>query len=142
MKKILLFLSIILIIVLGSTVIFINSNKITKNNKKVYFTVEKGASLNKISMQLKDKGIINSPLYFKAYAKFMGYEKKIKSGNYILKPNISLNELLNKFQSPKSDYAIVAIPEGYTLYQIASKLESAGLVNKESFLNIKLSEEQ
>jgi UPF0755 protein len=140
MKKVLLFLTIILIIVLGSTVILINSNKITKNNKKVYFTVEKGASLNKISNQLKDKGIINSTLYFKVYAKVKGYEKKIKAGNYILKPNISLKELLNKFESPKSDYVIVAIPEGYTLYQIASKLESAGLVNKESFLNIKLSE--
>lgn len=140
MKKIALLLAVLIIIILGSTVFFINSNKTTKNNKKVYFTVEKGASLDKISIQLKNKGIINSPLYFKAYTKLSGYEKKIKAGNYIIKPNIGLKELLIKFQSPKSDYVIVTIPEGYTLYQIADKLESLNLVDKKSFLSIKLSE--
>lgn len=140
MKKVALLSAVILIIILGLTVFFINSNKTTKNNKKVYFTVEKGTSLDKISIQLKNKGIINSPLYFKAYAKFNGYEKKIKAGNYILMPNISLKELFIKLQSPRSDYVIVTIPEGYTLYQIANKLEALNLVNRDSFLNIKLSE--
>lgn len=140
MKKIALFLIALIIIISCSTILFINSNKTTKNNKNLYFTVEKGDSLNKIGIQLKEKGIINSQLYFKVYAKLSGYEKKIKAGNYILKPNISIKELLVKFQSPKSDYVIVTIPEGYTLYQIANKLESLNLVNKETFLNINLSE--
>lgn len=140
MKKVVLILTVIIIILFGTALLFINGNKTTKNNKKVYFTIEKGVSLNKVSIQLKEKGIINSKLYFKAYAKFNGYEKKIKAGNYILNPNISLKELLIKFQSPNSDYAIVTIPEGYTLYQTANKLESLNLVNKEKFLNIKMSE--
>lgn len=140
MKKIVLLLIPLIIIILVSTVFFINSNKTTKNNKNVYFTVEKGASLNKIGMELKEKGIINSQLYFKVYAKSNGYEKKIKAGNYILKPNISIKELLIKFESPRSDYVVVTVPEGYTFYQIADKLESLNLADKETFLNIKLSE--
>lgn len=140
MKKIVLLLIPLIIIILVSTVFFINSNKTTKNNNNVYFTVEKGASLNKIGMELKEKGIINSQLYFKVYAKSNGYEKKIKAGNYILKPNISIKELLIKFESPRSDYVVVTVPEGYTFYQIADKLESLNLADKETFLNIKLSE--
>lgn len=140
MKKIVLLLIPLIMIILVSTIFFINSNKTTKNNNNVYFTVEKGASLNKIGMELKEKGIINSQLYFKVYAKSNGYEKKIKAGNYILKPNISIKELLIKFESPRSDYVVVTVPEGYTFYQIADKLESLNLADKETFLNIKLSE--
>lgn len=140
MKKIAIWSAAFIIVIIALTLFFINTNKTTKNNNKVYFSVEKGASLDKISIQLKNRGIINSPLYFKVYAKLNGYEKKIKAGNYIIKPNISMKELLVKFQSPKSDYVIVTIPEGYTLYQIANKLSVLNLADKDRFLNIKLSE--
>lgn len=140
MKKTVGLIALLLILVSGVALVFVNSNKTTKNNKKAYFTVEKGASLDKIGADLKKKGIIGSPLYFKIYARLTGYEKKIKAGNYIINPNMSMGDLMVKFQSPKSDYAIVTIPEGYTLYQIAERLDELKLVKKESFLNIKLSE--
>lgn len=140
MKKIAMLIAVLLVIVFGIALIFINSNKTTKNNKKVYFTVEKGASLNKIGTDLKKKGIIDSAVYFKAYARLKGYEKRIKAGNYIINPNMNMGDLMLKFQSPKSDYAIVTIPEGYTFYQIADKLDELKLAKKDSFLNIKLLE--
>lgn len=45
-----------------------------------------------------------------------------------------INQALIKFQSPEPDFVVVTIPEGYTLYQIASKLEEANLLKKESVM--------
>ncbi len=140
MKKIALLIMMLVVFVFCMALFIASANKTTKNNRKVYFTVEKGASLNRIGEELKGKGIIGSRLYFKLYARFTGYESKIKAGNYIIEPNMSIGELFIKFQSPKSDYAILTIPEGYTFYQIANKLEEMKLGDKESFLGIKLSD--
>ena len=41
-----------------------------------------------------------------------------------------------KIQSGKSDFEVVTIPEGYSLYQIASTLEEKNLL-KEELLNTK-----
>ncbi|WDU82110.1 hypothetical protein [Caloramator sp. Dgby_cultured_2] len=40
-------------------------------------------------------------------------------GNYIISTNKDLDFLFKKLTSGKSDFAIVTIPEGYNLYQIA-----------------------
>lgn len=138
MKKIILILLSLIVIGFASVAVFINSNKTTKNEGEIHFTIEKGASLNIISNQLKARGVINSTAYFKYYAKSSGYDRKIKAGNYIIKPNISLLELMKKFQNPASDYNVITIPEGYTFYQIASKLAEAKLADKDKFLRLKL----
>jgi UPF0755 protein len=111
-----------------------NLFNLTQNTQEVFVTIEKGSSLREISKELKSRGVINSSDYFILYTKLKGMEKSIKAGKYSLPPQIKLGRLLEEFQKPKEDYVVVTIPEGYTLYQIASELEENNLVNKSEFL--------
>lgn len=126
-----------LVIVL--TQIFISFNY-TSNLKEVYVRIEKGEGLKLISKNLKDKEVIRSSVYFTIYTKLRGMGDKIKYGNYIIPPRIKIDDLLQRLQNPKSDYVVVTIPEGFSFYQIAKKLESINLVNFEKLIDIKIEE--
>lgn len=139
MKKLIfgVFIIILLALVLGFGFSAKEYGK-TINSKNVYFPVGEDTSIEKISKQLKSKGIIESQIYFLYYAKVNKMDNDVKPGNYILSPNVKIKALIEKLQSGKSDYAVVTIPEGYTLYQIASRLEKLGLGNKESFIRSRI----
>lgn len=111
----------------------------TINYTNVYFILKSDSSLDSVAQQLEDKKVIRSGQFLIKYLKIVGVNvEKIPSGNYILKPGTPLNELIEKLKSGKPDFAIVTIPEGYTLYQIAERLENNGLVNKDEFINSNL----
>jgi UPF0755 protein len=139
MKKLLVSIFIILPLILS--LVFVYSMKEygkTVNSKSIYFVVEEGSSFDKVSKQLKSKGVIKSETYFLLYAKIYQIDKNIKPGKYVLDSNMKLNTLIEKLQSGESDYSIVTIPEGYTLYQTASRLEKLGLGNKDSFIGTEM----
>lgn len=110
------------------------------NKSEVYFIVKQGDSINKIAEYLLNKKVIRSKNFFLYYAKIKGFDRNIMVGNYIISTNKDLDFLFKKLTSGKSDFAIVTIPEGYNLYQIAKKLEEKGLLKKEDLLNAKISD--
>jgi len=110
------------------------------NKSEVYFIVKQGDSINKIAEYLLNKKVIRSKSFFLYYAKIKGFDRNIMVGNYIISTNKDLYFLFKKLTSGKSDFAIVTIPEGYNLYQIAKKLEEKGLIKKEDLLNAKISD--
>lgn len=126
----------LIILILGLTFV-IERNSKTVNTQDAYFIIKESTTLRDVSKQLSSKGIINSSGYFTLYGKVKGFGNKIQPGKYIVSPGMKLNELLKKFSSGKSDFAVVTIPEGYSIYQIASRLEENKLVDKNKFLSIK-----
>jgi len=109
----------------------------TMNNHEVSLKIKAGASLKSIAQQLKQQNIIASSYYFVYYGKTNNLTDKIKAGDYLIPPHITLKELFSKFQNPEKDYIKIIIPEGFSYYQIANRLEKAGLGNKEMYLNFK-----
>jgi UPF0755 protein len=71
-------------------------------------------------------------------AKINGLKDNIKNTNIIIKPQSILEDLISKIKSEEPDFAIVTIPEGYTLYQIAERLEKNKLADKNTFISITL----
>jgi UPF0755 protein len=137
MKRLAVILSIIFVVVIAAALIASRYNK-TIHRSGVYFIIKEGEDLRSISKNLEEKGIIRSSEYFRLYARVVGYDKTIKSGNYILDKGINIKSILEKLKNGQWDFEIVTIPEGYTLYQIASRLETKGLVNKDKFLQLSL----
>jgi len=129
-------ITIILSLFLVITIVIYKNLTVTVNSKETLFNIEDGSGLKEISNQLKDKEIINSAEYFVLYTKLKGLENKIQAGKFKIPPNISLDILLNKLQDPEQEYKKITIPEGYTVYQIARKLEESNLINKDEFLKI------
>jgi UPF0755 protein len=87
---------------------------------------------------LEAKGVIKNKNYFILYSKLNGLKDNSKSANIIIEPQIDLKELIYKLKSGESDFVIVTIPEGFTLYQIGERLEKNNLADKSSFVNISL----
>lgn len=143
MKKITL-ITILSIILAGLITLGILTGKLIKNNRnaqnynKVYYIISKKASIEKLALDFEAKGVIKNKNYFIIYCKLKGLEGNIKSSNIIIQPQINLKELLYKLRSGESDFIVVTIPEGFTLYQIGERLEKNKLADKNSFINISL----
>lgn len=141
MRKKLIIASLIILIVLSAAIalrVYIKDNNKTINTNKVFYIVPKGASLEKTGEELEGKKVIKNKRFFIYYAKFMGYKGETSTANLIIKPQITLKELLEKLISGKSDFAIVTIPEGYSINQIGERLEKYNLSSKDSFVNMKM----
>jgi conserved hypothetical protein, YceG family len=110
----------------------------TTNKTSVYIIINKNSTLEQTAKQLVDKDIIKSQGTFINYAKLNGFKDVVIGGNFIIKPNTNYNTLISKLRAGKADFTVVTIPEGYTLYQIASKLEEDKLVKKDDILQERL----
>lgn len=111
----------------------------TVNKENSYLIINSEFSLEDISKQLQDKSIIKSKDTFLLYTKLNRFSNNIKGGNFIVKPNTSYKELSLKLQSSQSDFTVVTIPEGFSFYQIAERLEKNTSIKKEDFLGVRIS---
>ncbi|GAA0730120.1 endolytic transglycosylase MltG [Clostridium malenominatum] len=96
--------------------------------------------MESLAKQLEDKSIIKSKDIFLMYTKLNKFNSNIKSSKLIIKQGTSYKELISKLKTGKSDFSIVTIPEGFTLYQIGERLEKDTTINKESLLKINISD--
>jgi len=96
--------------------------------------VPPGQGLKATAADLYDRGIIRNAFKFNVYARIKGYDKKIKAGEYRLKPSYSPREILEIMVSGKVQLYKITIPEGYNLVQIAGMMPAAGLGPAEDFL--------
>jgi len=95
--------------------------------KLVTFEVGQGEGFGTITRNLHARGLFDHPDKFKLLARFKGYDKKIRAGEYELSAAMSPREILVKLVSGKVRLYRLTIPEGYTLRQVAATVESAAL---------------
>ena len=96
----------------------------------VTVNIPENADTNQIIGILHDAGLIKQKLFCKTFMKFVNGvmnkdNPKYLSGVYYLSANMGLEAMLNEVKSVQSAAETVKLvfPEGYTLYQIVSKLE-------------------
>lgn len=125
MKKIIISL---LFFLASLSIVFIYVYSQTKPVSKVtsakYFLILKGTGASKVASNLKDVGLIRSPLLFKAYTRFFGISQKIQAGQYKLYPNHSLFKVISEINKGPIE-VWVTIPEGLRREQIAEKYINA-----------------
>ena len=135
MKKFLYIL--VAIVILGIALIsFVPSYLSTVNNPDVVeITVPEGASMSYVSNMLFDKGVIKSKLWFRYKAKESQIDQKIKPGTYLIPSNSNFEDIFTLLEKGVADeYTVLTIPEGFTLYQTAQKVEKLGLGTEEEFI--------
>lgn len=110
--------------------------KNTASSATVNFEIVSGSSTKQIAKKLYEQDLIKSPLAFNLYAKIKGMDVKIKAGNYLISPSMSLKTILNMITSGDilKDEVKITIPEGSTLEKTAEIFEESGLVKKQEFL--------
>jgi len=110
----------------------------TINVSDINIIFKKSQTIEQVAKQLQEKNVIKNKDTFINYATKKGLKANVNAANYIINPKTKLNDLITKFKNGKSDFTIITIPEGYTLYQIGEILEKNNLVKKQDILDEKL----
>ena len=106
----------------------------TLNQNEVVVEVKAGDSLPIVSTKLYNAGIIRSKLWFRYNGEDIA--TKIKPGNYTINKGLNIQDIYTIIQEGEKETPIVVtFPEGFILYQFASKLEESGISNANDFIN-------
>jgi UPF0755 protein len=107
-----------------------------KDPEPVQVTVPKGASVRQIAQILGDRGVVDSPFFFRALAKVSGRDRKAKSGEYLLERG-RYWKAVRMISEGRTVKTRVTIPEGWSAWQIAEKFRESGILeNSEDFAAI------
>jgi len=90
--------------------------------------IESGMSVRQIAEFLDEKGVIRSQRAFMLYAKLHGKESSLQAGKFVLRPSMSIPELITVLQDGKAEEILVTIPEGFTVQQIDERLAELGII--------------
>ena len=101
--------------------------------RSILFEVGQGEGFNAVAQNLHARGLFEHPDKFKLIARFKGYDKKIRAGEYELSAAMSPRQILQMLVSGKVRLYRLTIPEGYTLQQIAAVAEKSGLCSAAEF---------
>ncbi|HBD24942.1 MAG: hypothetical protein A2566_00730 [Candidatus Zambryskibacteria bacterium RIFOXYD1_FULL_40_13] len=101
--------------------------------------VNSGQSLQTITLDLHEKNIIRSKLFFRSLVILFGGEKRVIAGDYLLEKREGTFSLARRLVNGKFqiDTIKITIPEGWNAFQIADYLEKNLLLfDKETFLDL------
>jgi UPF0755 protein len=111
----------------------------TKSGEIVKLDIPKGSSANDISELLEENGIIKNAFIFKYYLKLTDAGSAFQAGQYELQPGMDNDAIIAKLNAGDTVAAETirfTIPEGFTVLQMADKLATEGLINKDKFLEL------
>jgi UPF0755 protein len=82
------------------------------------FIIEPGMSLQSISNQLKDTGLIKQAYYLLIEARRTGKDNKLKAGEYVIIPGTTPRQLLDQFVVGKVKQYALTLIEGWTFTDV------------------------
>ncbi len=94
----------------------------------------KGQTLKKFAHVLEERKIITSAGLFVLYARLRGDDARVKAGYYQFNDAMTPAEILRRMVAGDVYEQRFAVPEGYSIYQIAELLAGRRLFDKEAFL--------
>jgi UPF0755 protein len=105
-----------------------------RHSATVTLVVNKGESFGVTTTKLSDLGLIRSGLAIRILGRLAGIEEEIKSGEYGFRGDVSPYRVIRDLVEGRVVLYEVTIPEGYNLWGIARRMESAGIIKEEEFL--------
>lgn len=109
---------------------------ISDENISVEVTIEQGMTDEEVIDILEEKGLINNKMFCKLFIKFFEKEGPYISNTYTLNPQMGIEKMIAVM---KTDYTLgeivtLTFPEGWTIKQIAEKLEANDVCSASSFV--------
>lgn len=98
------------------------------------FVVEKGENFAQVAHRLQKENIIRSERALRWYLNLAGSRKKLQRGEFEVRENMPVPELVFALTEGKPIEYKFTVPEGYNVFQIAEQLQQKGLAAEEEFL--------
>ena len=102
--------------------------------QRVHMKIRPGMDAREIGRALEQEGVIDSALRFRLLVKLNGYGDQLKVGTYNFKTGMTYDEVFAKLLAGEQEYIQLTIPEGFTVKDIARRLEETGLADSDEFL--------
>ena len=96
--------------------------------------LSRGSTLRAFSNGLQSHGMVSSARLFALYARLKGGDAKVKAGIYQFNDGMRPGEILAKMVSGDIYQRLFALPQGYSMFQVAEMLDKRGIFKKDSFL--------
>lgn len=109
-------------------------NATIEEEKRINIKIREGMSTAEIAERLVEKDIIVSSLRFRLFARLYGYDDKFRPGSYTFTANMSDEEVFEKLLMGEKIVIRFTVPEGFGVKEIAERLDSLELADKEEFL--------
>ncbi len=108
----------------------------SENGEIVEVTIPKGAHTEEIAKILKDKGLIKSVEVFTLKAKLSENGSRMNYGTFKLNVGMCIPDIIDTLAGVAAYRETVsfAVPEGFSVEQIAARCESLGFCTKDEFL--------
>ena len=96
------------------------------------FEITSGESLNRVSANLENAGLIRSKSVFKYYCDFAGMGQKIQVGTYTLRRDMTMDEIAELLTSGDGNPLVrnITLIPGETVEDFAAKLVKKGVLEK------------
>ncbi|MDP3724400.1 MAG: endolytic transglycosylase MltG [bacterium] len=86
------------------------------------FVIQEGEAIQSVGQRLYKEGLIKSPTAFRLYLRFSGVGQKIQAGDFRLRPNMPLTDLVRELQHGQLDIWVTLI-EGWRVEEFAEEVE-------------------
>lgn len=131
----------LLVLILGGIAWYLwnGLQPVKKSDEAVQFTIEQGMGTTQIAQLLHEKSLIKNDLIFIGYLKWKEQGNHFQAGTYSTTPGHSIDDLiamLNNGDVVKEEMIRFTIPEGFTVEQLADKLDKEGFVEGTTFLKL------
>ncbi|MDP6350388.1 MAG: endolytic transglycosylase MltG [Chloroflexota bacterium] len=104
--------------------------------KTLVFQVEFGASVGEIGSDLQDAGLIRNSLIFRMAVSRRGLETQMQAGDYLLRENMSMNQIIQELQHGEVEDSVITVLEGWRAEEIADALAEVSLISREEFMQV------
>lgn len=105
----------------------------------VHIAVPQGADTQVIANALAAEGIVDNAAMFRLRARIDGVDQALKPGDYDLTTGMPYQSVVDRLVAgPSIDYVTVTIPEGFTVAQIAERMETQTGIPAEEFSDLAL----
>ena len=102
-------------------------------SSETFVDIPIGSSTTRIAKQLQTSGIIRNQLAFDLWRWIR--RGKLKAGEYRFDHPMPLTEVYEQIARGEVFTVAVTVPEGATVFEVANRLEEAGISSREDFLN-------
>jgi len=109
---------------------------VTKQQEQVAVPIPFGTSTSEIATLLSEKDVIQSPFWFRAFSRLLGYDREIKAGFFYLHQHMSIHnalQLLGK-KASHGQFVRVTFPEGSRAQEMGKILEKHELMSEAQFV--------
>jgi len=104
------------------------------DDASVAFTIQPGENGATISARLERLGIVRDAELFRLLLRYWGVDAQIEAGDYSLRQNMPMSEVVSQLQHGRLRSKTVMVREGLRTEEVAHLFASEGLVDQEEFI--------